>query len=244
MSRRIFSVQQAPFQILGRNTVDSSWNGSPLILQVNENANMPQTPGGTVILAWQNEATQNNLGELAVTSGGGAPVFKYAQALANQPGIWLHNWNANNLSITNISANNDTPIRIQAIGPGIPGTTPEPLPIGPPGVVLRSGDTAQGVASPQYMQLVIQSNSSTLGILGVIGGPQDNTGNNGYVIAVNDAVNGNTGPGTGKTPPEGYYATTTSNTYTFSFNWGSSQVFVANLSPETAHDVTVVLRKL
>jgi hypothetical protein len=94
------------------------------------------------------------------------------------------------------------------------------------------------------MQLVLQSNTATLCIFGVIGGPQDNTGNNGYVIAVNDAVNGNTGPGTGKTPPEGYYATTTSNTYTFSFNWGSSQVYVVNMSPATASGATVVLRKL
>ncbi|HMB90950.1 MAG TPA: hypothetical protein VKP65_08895 [Rhodothermales bacterium] len=244
MSVQLLGAQQAPFEILGRNTVDSAWNGSPLLLQVNENANMPQTPAGTMLLAWQNEATQNNLGEIAVTSGGSAPVTKRADALAYQPSIWLNNWNANNLSITNISANTATPIRIQAIGPGIPGTDPETLPIGGDGVMLKAGMTAQGNASPQYMQLVIRSSSSTLGIIGLIGGPQDSSGNNGYVITVNDAVNGNTGPDTGKAPPPGYYATTSSNTYTFTFNWGSSLVFVANLSPETADPVTVVMRKL
>ena len=224
------------------STVDSTWDGSPLVLQVNENANMPQTPAGTMIFAVTNEATQNNLGEIAFTSGGAPPRFLKLPANANQPSIIVNNWNANNLSVTNISANSQTPIEIQAIGPGIPGTHPQDLPIGPPGVTLNHGQTAQGNALPQYMQLVMQSNTSTLGVLAFIGGPLDSSGNNGYVVAVNDSVN--TGPGTGKEPPAGYYATTTSNTYTFSFNWGSSLVFVANLSPETADALTVIMRKL
>ena len=92
------------------------------------------------------------------------------------------------------------------------------------------------------MQLILQSTSATLGIIAFIGGPPNDTGNNGYVVAVN--ASSNTGPGTGNPPPEGYYATTTSNTYTYSFNWGSSLVFAANMSPSTASDVSVTMRKL
>jgi hypothetical protein len=229
------------FEIHGRSSVNDSWDGQPTTLAQNENVVMPQTAAGTMILAATNKATQNNQGDLTYTSGGGAPGDLVLPALANQPSIVIKNWGANNLSLTNTSAATATPILVQAVGPGIPGITPVSFPIGQE-LTLSAGDVAAGNASPQYMQLVIRSNAATLGILGVIGGPQDNTGNNGYVIAVNAVEN--TGPGTGKTPPEGYYATTTGNTYTFSFNWGSSQVFVANLSPETANDLTVLMRKL
>jgi len=231
------------FEIHGQTSVDDSWNGQPTTLAQNENIVMPQTSAGTMILAATNKATQNNQGNLTYTSGGGAPGNLVLQANANQPSIIIKNWNANNLSLTNTSAATATPILVQAVGPGIPGITPASFPIGQE-VTLAAGDVAAGTASPQYMQLVIRSNAATLGVLGLIGGPQDGSGNNGYVITVNDAVNGNTGPDTGKAPPPGYYATTSSNTYTFTFNWGSSLVFIANLSPETANDLTVLMRKL
>jgi hypothetical protein len=230
-----------PFRTLDVTVADATWNGEPTTLAVNENVNMPQTPSGTTILSWENKATENNLGELMITSGGGAPVSKYADALANQPSIWLKNWDANNLSITNVSANTATPILIQAIGPGIPGTNPAALPVGNPGVALDPGDMAQGDALPQYMQLVVTCHSATLGVVAFIGGPQDDTGNNGYVVQVN--AQQNSGPD-GPTPPIGYYATTTSNAYTFQFNWGSSLVFVANMSPSMADPIEVVMRAL
>lgn len=85
-------------------------------------------------------------------------------------------------------------------------------------------------------------NSSTTGILALIGGPPDANGNNGYVFAVNYAFN--SGPGTGVAPPEGYYATTTNNSYIFQFNWGSCVVFVANMSSLNAQALTIVMRAL
>jgi len=232
------------YQLINQNAVNTNWDGLAMTLEQNQNVVMPQTAAGTMILGYFNLATQNNLGELAVTSGGTEPVIKRVDALSNQPSIWLHNWNANNLSLTNVSANADTPIWIAAYGPGTPGQTPFDLPADGTPVPLVTTQSAQGKASPQFMQLVLQSNTATLCVFGVIGGPQDSSGNNGYVITVNDAVNGNTGPDTGKAPPPGYYATTSSNTYTFTFNWGSSLVYVVNMSPATASGATVVLRKL
>lgn len=229
------------FVLIDQNPSDENWDGKPTTLLVNQNLKMSQTPNGTTVFAGTNLSTLNNLGELAMTSGGGAPEFYKYDAHANQPGIKINNWEANNLSITNVSANNDTPIQVQLVGPGIPGITPVDLPVGKP-VKLSTGQVAQGNALPQYMQLVIQSTSATLGIIAFIGGPQDASGNNGYVVAVNHPTN--TGPGTGKEPPEGYYATTTSNTYTYSFNWGSSLVFTANMSPSTASDVSITMRQL
>lgn len=230
------------FEVHGQNAQNDSWDGSPTTLAQNENVSMPQTAAGSMILAATNKASENNHGTLTYSSGGGVPTSLPLQANANQPSIVTQNWGANNLSLTNTSAATETPILVQAVGPGIPGIQPGTIPIGGDGATLEYGGVAQANAFPQYMQLVIRSNAATLGILGIIGGPLDSTGNNAYVIAVNHPEN--TGPGTGKPPPEGYYATTTSNSYTYQFNWGSSLVFVANLSPETANDLTVIMRKL
>jgi hypothetical protein len=197
-----------------------------------------------------NAATQNNLGELALTWGGAAPVFVQAEALATQPGFLVGNWRARDLRVTNVGANNATPIRIRALGPGMPGTA-APLSTGPPGLQLAPGATAQGSTEPRYMQLVVQATSGMRSVVVVIGGPRDSTGNNAYVIAVNDGAD--TGPpGTNVPPPDspitpppaGYYATTRGNTYVFNFRWGGAAVFVANLSAATAEPVTLVLRAL
>jgi hypothetical protein len=228
------------YSVIDQASVSTSWNGQPTTLQVNDNISMPQTTAGTMILSATNQATQSNVGDLSITSGGGQPVFLKLQALENRPIIETKNWGANNLSLTNISANADTPILVQAVGPNLPGMTAKALVIGTP-LTLVAGDVGQGKASPQYMQLIVQSTAATLGVVGFIGGPQDASGNNGYIVTVNDTQN--TGPG-GATPPAGYYATTTSNTYTYTFNWGSSLVFVANLSPSTAEDLTVTMRAL
>lgn len=227
--------------LIDQNTVAASWNGSPQVLLTNQNTVMPQTPNGTTIFAATNQATLNNQGQIALTSGGGAPVIINVPALTSQPTIEINNWSANNLSATNISANNNTPILVQAVGPGIPGITPQSMTVGS-STSLAMGQCAQANALPQYMQLVIQVTGPTLGIVGVIGGPPDASGNNGYVIGVNATAN--TGPGTGVNPPAGYYATTTSNTYAYQFNWGSSLVFVSNLSPSTAQTVSLLLRAL
>jgi hypothetical protein len=228
------------FQVLGQQLTNSTWNGQPTTLLQNQSVSMPQTTNGTMIFAATNQATVNNQGDLGITSGGGVPQFLTVPALANQPTVLINNWQANNLNVTNTSPATATPILVQAIGPGLPGITPVALEIGKT-LELAAGQVAQGNASPQYMQLVITSNSPTLGIIGIIGGPQDASGNNGYIIAVNASAN--TGPG-GATPPAGYYATTTSNAYAFPFNWGSSVVFAGNLSPSTSQVVSLFLRAL
>ncbi|OYY91518.1 MAG: hypothetical protein B7Y45_02880 [Sphingomonas sp. 28-66-16] len=230
-----------PHSLIDRFTVAASWNGSPSVLLTSQNTVMPQTPNGTTIFAATNQSTLNNQGQISLTSGGGAPSLLDVPALTSQPTILIKNWEANNLSVTNISASNSTPVLVQAVGPGIPGITPQSLVIGT-ALPLAMGQCAQTNASPQYMQLVMQVTGPTLGIIGFIGGPADANGNNGYVVAVNATAN--TGPGTGMPAPAGYYATTTSNTYAYQFNWGSSLVFVSNLSPSTAQSVSILLRAL
>jgi hypothetical protein len=236
------------FAVIGVDASNPSWNGSPLTLNPNDNASMPQAPNGSLVLAYQNKSTLNTMGQLAVVAGG-TPTFLNAQSLLNQPNILTQNFGGpttNSLSVTNTSmTGSNNPIWVAGYGPGIPNApTPAALPATGASVPLGPGATAQGTALPRYMQLIMQATSGSLAIFAIIGGPMDGSGNNAYVISVNDSFNGNTGPGTGKTPPPGYYATTSSNAFVQSFNWGSSNIYVANMSPSTSATASVTLRAL
>jgi hypothetical protein len=213
------------FVILERFTATAAWTGSRVTLGVHDGATMPQTAAGSMIFAFQNIATMNNAGKLALTSGASQPKFLAAPALATQPSILVHNWNANNLNVTNISANTQTPIWIEAYGFGL-GPPAKSLPTDGTPVPVHLGDTLQTVTNPNWMQLSFQFNSAGLALFAFIGGPTDTGGNNAYVIAVNSPF-GETGPPTKTQPPAGYYATTASNNYSFEFNWGSVGLFIA-----------------
>ncbi|MFN3657262.1 MAG: hypothetical protein ACK4UO_08420 [Pseudolabrys sp.] len=212
------------FAILGRPETTASWNGEGRVLAVNEGATMTQTPNGSMILAFENQSKQNNQGKIAVTSGGAPPQFLAAPALLQQPQVLVRNWQGNNLNVTNISVNENTPIWIAAYGPGI-GAPPQNLPIGQP-ISVPKGGALQGIANPNWMQLTFTFSSSQLAVFGIIGGPADATGNNAYVVAVNSS-SGDTGPPPEAKPPPGYYATRGGNTYSLEFNWGASVVYVA-----------------
>ena len=243
MTGRKFPALPATYAVIDRFSVVETWDGSPLTLNPSDNANMPITPNGSLVLAYQNISTINTMGTLAVTSGGGPPTFYNAQSLQNQPSVLINNWKASNLSITNTSPpGSNTPISIAAYGPGMPGQKCVALPSDGTTVPLSPSNCAQGIASPRYMQLIFQETTGDLAIFVLIGGPMDSTGNNAYMIAVNYSEN--TGPGTGKTPPPGYYATVMGTSYTYQFNWGSSNIYVANMSPALAKAAAITLRRL
>jgi hypothetical protein len=245
MTGRKSPPQLAVYSVIGRFSIEETWNGSPLTLNPSDNANMPITPNGSLILAYQNISTINTMGQIAVTSGGSAPTFLNVQSLQNQPSVLINNWQGSNLSITNTSPpNSNTPISIAAYGPGMPGQTCVTLPADGTSVPLAPMACTQGMAAPRYMQLIFQETSGDLAILVFIGGPMDSSGNNAYMVSVNDSVNGNTGPGTGQPPPTGYYATTKANSFLYSFNWGSSTIYVANMSPASSEAALITLRKL
>lgn len=230
------------YDILGANASNSKWDGSPTTLAVHDSAAMPQTTNGSMVFAYQNTATLNNAGKLALTSGGSQPTFLIAQALLFQPSILVNNWQANNLNVTNISVAAATPIWIEAFGPGLPGQKPVALPVNT-STTLNPGGVAQGTSNPNWMQLGLSTNTGQLVIAAVVGGPPDTSGNNAYAIALN-SPSGNTGPGTGTPAPQGYYATSGGNSYSFEFNWSSSVVYVANMSPSTASALTVLMLSL
>ncbi|HET7234004.1 MAG TPA: hypothetical protein VFJ16_28590 [Longimicrobium sp.] len=248
-----FSVAPAPAQrtTAARTAAPAdtgAWNGAPRVLRVNEKADLAQPPAGSMVFWYLNRATLNNEGELALTSGGGDPLFLPVEALSTQPGFLVQSWK-NAIRVTNVSLADSTPIEIRAMGPGMPGLA-DSLAEGPPGLVLAPASTAQGATEPRYMQLVVQADGGGRSVVAVIGGPVDSTGNNAYVIAVNDTANTgppgtNTGEGPSvRPPPPGYYATTTDNQYVFSFRWNGASVWVGNLSSSQASPIKLVLRAL
>ncbi len=231
------------FSVIDQNSVNKTWDGSPTTLNPNDNVNLPQSTTGSMVLAYENVSKTNNQGTLSVTSGGGAPTFLVAQALANAPSILVQNWNGNNLSVTNVSlTSTKTPIWVSVVGPGLAEKPPATLPTDGSMISLTSAAQAQGNAIPRWMQLIMQATSGDYTLIAVIGGPVDGSGNNAYVFGLNAAAN--TGPGTGVAAPPGFYATTTSNTATYQFNWGSSAIFVANESPSTSAAASVGVRAL
>lgn len=230
------------YEILGVNQSNANWDGSPTTLAYRESAAMPQTTNGSMVFAYQNTASLNNAGKLALTSGGSQPTFLTAPALLSQPNILVNNWQANNLAVTNVSVAAATPIWIEAFGPGLPGQKPVALAINT-ALTLKPGGIAQGTSTPNWMQLTLGTNTGQLIVVAIVGGPQDQSGNNAYAIALN-SPSGNTGPGTGTAAPQGYYATTGGNNYSFEFNWGSSVVYIANMSPSTASSLTAELLSL
>jgi hypothetical protein len=254
-------------------SLSSGWDGSPFVLQPNQTAVMGQTPNGSTIFTYTNLSTQNNAGTIEIGSGGQRPTRLSVPALTNQPSFLIQNWAANSLTVANASPATDTPIRIQDVGPGMPGSVPKTIPTDGTTVSLAPLEVASTVAMPRYMELIITNSTGNRTEVAVIGGPPDATGANGYAIEMNSPL-GNTGvpSGTIPTPPpapaqtspparpaapapsapssaatttmftsQPFYATTGINTYRFDFYWGSSTVFIANLSADTAGSVQVAL---
>ncbi len=217
----------------GANVTDN-WNGSPLILAQNDRAVMPQTTAGSMIFAWENLARRNNDGTLSVGSGGGNPRLLDAPWGRNAPSILVNNWQANNLTVVNLSVTADTPIQIQAYGPGIPCQCVKALQPRTRTQVQLGGALMANVSSA-HSYLVFQSDAG-LALFGLIGGPNNPTGptgNNAYVFAVNFPS---------ATTPPGYTVTTQSNYYRYLLNWsgriyvayfGAGNVVAANTNPAT-----------
>ena len=221
------------FQIIGRRVVNANWDGSPITLNQYDGVTMPQAPNGSTVLGWQNIATQNNDGTLIVSSG--ATVYPNLDAPfgTNATSIWVNNFLGNNVTVTNFSIQTATPIWVEMYGPGIPGIFPSQLTVNQP-LQLSPGEVAQGTAQPTNVLFKLQASPGNTTSVALIGGRNDASGNNAKVFGLNMA----------STPP-GYYQTTAGNYLTYGpFNWGSSTVFVANMSSQIADSVTVLLQSL
>jgi hypothetical protein len=235
------ATKPTTFQVIGAAATTTAWTGAPQTIVPPNTLAMSPTTAGSMVFAYQNTGTSNNAGKLLLTSGASQPQNLPVPALLAQPSILVYNWGGNNLNVFNASIVAGTPIWVEAAGPGLPGQTPVPLVIGTP-LSMNQGTFSQGTTNPNWMQLGLQSKTSTLTIVAFIGGPADASGNNAYVVALNSS-SGNTGPGFGPAP-QGYFATTSGNAWSYEFNWGASVIWLWNLSPSTASPVTATLTSL
>ncbi len=209
------------------------WNGLPATLSNGDSASMPNTPNGSMVLAYQNTATKSTTGEILVATGGARPENLSAQSLTNQVSTITRNWQSDNLKITNTSDGIDTPIWIAAVAPGFGSEAPKPLPTNGDTVDLSAMDAAQGTALPEWLTLRMSADSGQTTTFALIGGPTT-AGINAYVFQLNSPT-GNHGPDKEGVPPaDGPYQSTSGNTIDFQFNWGSSNIFIVNLSGTTA----------
>lgn len=211
------------------------WDGSPkTITTLGDTLLMPQTPNGSMVFAYQNKATLNNAGELSLSSGGDATVLG-ANFGALVPSINVDNWQSNNLTVNNISAQNATPIWVEAFGPGLPGQTPVPITVGTALTLNPAPGTASiatGATPPKSMLLRMSSTTGDASVIALIGGPPDQTGNNAYVFGLN-VPSGQS--------PVGYTKVSQGNTINYTFNWGATVLYIANMSASTAAAVTLTL---
>lgn len=222
-------ARNRPFAVINQGTNDAAWEGSPVTLLPNQSVRMAVTPNGTTVLVYLNEATGNSPATLALTSGGSAPVFLTAPPLQDLPSILFSNWKSNQLGLTNVTPPQmHVPVNMQLISPALPWLAPATLVTNAAAVPLGPGQAALGTTLPQWMQLILQAGTDGPAVFVIIGGPPDGSGNNAHVVALSAAQE--TGPGTGQTPPAGYFATTRGTVYTYQLNWGAAPVFVANVS--------------
>src|ERR1700688_355529 len=131
-----------------------NWKGEGTTLQVDDSATMQQTTNGSMIFAFQNNSEMNNDGQLSLSSGSQLETFD-SPALISQPCVLIRNWHANNLNVTNTSANNNTPIWIEVFGPGLALTPPGAWPMGQP-VSIAPEQALQGLTQPTNMQLKLE----------------------------------------------------------------------------------------
>ena len=210
------------------------WDGSPkTITTLGDTLLMPQTPNGSTVFAYQTKATLNNSGQLALSSGSTLETLD-ADFGALVPSIHIENWQANNLTVNNISQQNATPIWVEAFGPGLPGQVTVPITVGTALVLNPAPGTtsvAQGVTPPKSMLLRMTSTTGDASVVVLIGGPPDQTGNNAYVFGLNVAT----------ANPAGYTKVSAGNTISYPFNWGATVVYLANMSASTAAAVTLTL---
>jgi hypothetical protein len=205
-----------------------NWDGSPLTLAQYEQAQMAQTPNGSVIFIWQNVATMNQDGTLVLTSGGSEPQTLAAPALNPRPSFEVRNWQAMNLNVTNLSVMPNTPILIAMLGPGL-GATPANLVVGTP-LMLAAGQTAQGLASGDALRLTIRTDAKIPATIGLTVGPSAG-GSHTYLLGLNMP-----------SKPPGYTQTSPDNGLIYGpFESRSGTAFVANISAP-GRSVSVLLQ--
>jgi hypothetical protein len=206
----------------------SAWSGNPSVIPP-DGFQMTPTPNGKLILGFFNQDTKPNDGQVTVTSGGS--FFKQfpSPALEGAPVLFIHDFEGNNLNVTNTtSGGSKPPILAEAWAPGIGISGPLPangLPLPLPVYTSR-----KAVSLPQRMLLTLAAGNGQYTVFGVyVGGDVS-------VYCVNAADP--------KKVPAGYTKVVTDNSLQIPVNGNGATIFVVNLSTGSQTGATVALQAL
>jgi hypothetical protein len=231
------------FKIINQHKVETAWQGAALDLAPGKSVHMPETPAGPLIFVYQIAPDLNEMGSLTLTSGASIPTPIMIQPGSSLPGIYIRNWGGADLGVTNISASPDTKVSIAAFGV-MPATEYEELPWDKP-VVFPSQHRARCNTVPGLQQVVMQAKSSKQTLFAIIFDRSTDGSKNAKVFTMN--TDDNTGPGTERETPPGYYSTTTAKNSSFEVFAAEGDapipLYLMNISPDGVV-VDVYIRRL
>ena len=191
--------------------IDKQWDGSGRRLSAGETLHMPKTPDGPLVVAYRIAPKLNQMATLTLTTPGKPPKIVMIQPGADLPGIVTRDWAGQELFVTNISHADGIEIWVTAMGV-IPGKDFEDLPENETRV-FGSGQSAQIPTQVGFQQVLVDAQSPEQTLFALIVGASANEDSKALVFAA--YAEDNTGPGTEKEPPPGYYATTTASNFSY-----------------------------
>ena len=232
------------YKIINRDRVESAWTGKPVSLVPGKSVHMSQTPIGPLVFVYRNSSEKDQV-TLMLTSSGSVPMPITIQPGARLPGVYIHDWGGAELDVTNISATPSANVWISASGV-MPGAAYEELPWDKH-VDFPSQHAARISPVQGLQQLIMQVTSSDQALIAIIGRGSDGGKTTARVLALNAPRN--TGPGTEKEAPPGYYSTTTAVNSSYEFlvvtpdGDTTEPLYVMNVS-QTEVTVKVFVRRL
>lgn len=205
----------------------SAWSGNPSFIP-SDGLQMAPTPNGSLILGFFNSDPKNNDGQVSVSSGGG--FFQQFDAPAQQaaPVLFVHNFQGNNLNVSNTSTVPTTRLVAEAWAPGtqpsgsLPATG-QPLPL----AVFTS---RKAVTLPQRMMVTLAAGNGQYTVFAVYVGADVSL----YCVNAPDP----------KQVPPGYTQVTADNSLQISGMWNGATLYVVNLSTGSQTGATASLKSL
>jgi hypothetical protein len=226
--------------------------GASVVIQEGESTSLTPPDAYTSLLL---ENQGNSATTALLTVGGQQPIRVELAPATNTPLLYINDFSPGNLTVANQAG---SPLSVRLLGIGVGSDAPAPLPFGVK-LSLSSGEAAQTLSNPNWMNLSLSTTSNALTTFVIFGGatPAPHSTTRALVIQLNAAVasgpesgssfdNGIQQPsGSSLEPAPGIlYAATTGATYNLLYNWGASTILIANVSGATAAGAGVTLTSL
>lgn len=205
----------------------SRWGGQPTTIP-SDGFQMTPTPNGNLILGFFNVDASPNDGQVTITSGGS--FFKQfpIPALEGAPVLYVHNFQGNNLNVSNTSTGGGRPPLGEAWAPGISASGS--LPNNGIQVPLPIYTSRKAISLPQRMLLTLAAGNGQYTVFGVYIGGEVSL----YCVNAPDSTK----------VPDGYTKVTSDNSLQLPVSANGAAIYVVNLSTRSQTGATVTLQAL